>query len=304
MDSRYRCLPASEARSGMIEDRTRSLQIGPRTFEWGAKTYVMAVLNVTPDSFSGDGVGADIDRGVERAREFEALGADIIDVGGESTRPPSVYPDAKPVPQDEELRRVLPVIEAVSRSLTIPVSIDTRKAEVARRAVHAGASMVNDVTMLKGDPRMAEVVGSLGVPVVISHNRSRAKYDDVIGEVIADLMKAVMEAESAGVLRDRILLDPGIGFGKTAEQSLEVMRHLAELTQLSFPVLFGSSRKSSIGAVLGTSAGDRVEGTAATVALAIDRGADIVRVHDVREMVRVAKMSDAVVRGWTPRNAS
>ena len=278
------------------------MKIGGATFEWGARTYVMGVLNITPDSFSGDGLRpeneAAIEAAVEQAVRFEREGAHILDIGGESTRPPGVYDGARSVGVQEELERVLPVIEAVLAACSLPVSIDTRKAAVARAAVAAGAGLVNDVTMLGYDPEMIETIADLGMPVVISHIRARARYDDVVGEVITDLIATVNEAEKAGVKRDRIILDPGIGFGKTAAHSLEVLRHLDELTQLGFPTLVGASRKSSIGLVLDLPVDDRVEGTAATVALAIASGADMVRVHDVKEMARVAKMSDAIVRGW------
>ena len=278
------------------------MKIGGATFEWGARTYVMGVLNITPDSFSGDGLRpeneAAIEAAVEQAARFEREGAHILDIGGESTRPPGVYDGARSVGVQEELERVLPVIEAVLAACSLPVSIDTRKAAVARAAVAAGAGLVNDVTMLGYDPEMIETIADLGMPVVISHIRARARYDDVVGEVITDLIATVNEAEKAGVKRDRIILDPGIGFGKTAAHSLEVLRHLDELTQLGFPTLVGASRKSSIGLVLDLPVDDRVEGTAATVALAIASGADMVRVHDVKEMARVAKMSDAIVRGW------
>ncbi|MCH7740806.1 MAG: dihydropteroate synthase [Chloroflexi bacterium] len=278
------------------------MKIGGATFEWGARTYVMGVLNITPDSFSGDGLRpeneAAIEAAVEQAVRFESEGAHILDIGGESTRPPGVYDGARSVGVQEELERVLPVIEAVLAACSLPVSIDTRKAAVARAAVAAGAGLVNDVTMLGYDPEMIETIADLGTPVVISHIRARARYDDVVGEVITDLIATVNEAEKAGVKRDRIILDPGIGFGKTAAHSLEVLRHLDELTQLGFPTLVGTSRKSSIGLVLDLPVDDRVEGTAATVALAIASGADMVRVHDVKEMARVAKMSDAIVRGW------
>ncbi|MCH8222402.1 MAG: dihydropteroate synthase [Chloroflexi bacterium] len=278
------------------------MKIGGATFEWGARTYVMGVLNITPDSFSGDGLRpeneAAIEAAVEQAVRFEREGAHILDIGGESTRPPGVYDGARSVGVQEELERVLPVIEAVRAACSLPVSIDTRKAAVARAAVDAGAGLVNDVTMLGYDPEMMETIADLGTPIVISHIRARARYDDVVGEVITDLIATVNEAEKAGVKRDRIILDPGIGFGKTAAHSLEVLRHLDELTQLGFPTLIGTSRKSSIGLVLDLPVDDRVEGTAATVALAIASGADMVRVHDVKVMARVAKMSDAIVRGW------
>ncbi|NQW16570.1 MAG: dihydropteroate synthase [Chloroflexi bacterium] len=269
-------------------------------FDWGTKTFIMGVLNITPDSFSGDGLGTDVENALIQAREFVANGAHILDIGGESTRPPKVYEGANPVDADEELVRVIPVIERLSAELNVPLSIDTRKSTVARAAVSAGAAIVNDVTMLGYDEAMATTVAELGVPVVISHIRDRARYTDVVGEVITDLIATVHRAESAGVARNAIILDPGIGFGKTAEHSLTVLRHLDELTNLGFPVLVGTSRKSSIGAVLDLPVDDRLEGTGATVALAIAKGADMVRVHDVKEMARVAKMSDAIVRGWTP----
>jgi dihydropteroate synthase len=264
----------------------------------------MGVVNVTPDSFSGDGLltgaAGGVDAAVELALRLEDEGADIIDIGGESSRPRRVYPDARPVPEAEELRRVLPVIEGLAGRLAAPISIDTVKAAVAEAAVGAGAAMVNDVSMLTADAAMAATVGRLGVPLVISHTRERAVYRDVVAEVIADLQAAVRVATDAGVSPDAVILDPGIGFGKTPAQSLQMQRRLGELAALGHPVLIGASRKSSIGAVLGLPPHERVEGTAATVALAIERGADIVRVHDVRQMARVARMSDAIVRGWQP----
>ena len=274
------------------------MRIGGREFTWGKRTYVMAVLNVTPDSFSGDGAGDDPDRAADLALRFEGQGADIVDIGGESTRPPNVYAGAAPVSQEEELRRVLPVIERLSGRLSVPMSIDTRKAAVAAAAVEAGAAMVNDVSMLTYDREMAGTAGRLGVPLVISHTRERAVYGDVVEEVVADLEAAMTKATAAGVERGSVIVDPGIGFGKTAGQSLEVLRRLRELTALGRPVLVGTSRKSSIGVVLGLPVEERLEGTAATVALSIAHGVDMIRVHDVREMARVARMSDAIVRGW------
>lgn len=274
-----------------------ALTIGGVRFDWRIRTYVMGVINVTPDSFSGDGLGSDVAAAVDQARRFQDDGADLIDVGGESTRPASVYRGAAPVSAEDELQRVLPVIDALAGKTTLPISIDTRKAEVARRAVGAGAAMVNDVSML-GDPEMASVVAAMGVPIVISHTRARPEYSDVVGEVIEDLRAATTRATGAGVAPECIIVDPGIGFGKTVEHSLEMVRHVNRLTVLGFPVLIGTSRKSSIGAVLNLPPEDRLEGTAATVALAIQRGAAIVRVHDVKAMVRVARMSDAIVRGW------
>ncbi len=280
----------------------RELLIGDNRFIWGTRTYVMGVLNVTPDSFSGDGTGDDLQRAVDLALRFEDDGADIIDIGGESSRPRSVYKDARPVSSDEEAQRVIPVIEALSGRLGIPISIDTQKSTVAILAISSGASMVNDVSMLGADAGMAETVAGLDVPLIINHTRARAVYPTgVVTEVIEDLLRAAKQAESAGLPSSKVILDPGIGFGKTVQQSIDMQRGLSKLVDLGYPILIGTSRKSSIGEVLGLPADQRIEGTAATVALAIERGADIVRVHDVKEMVRVAKMSDAIVRGWSPK---
>jgi len=279
----------------------RELLIGNRRFIWGARTYVMGVLNVTPDSFSGDGTGDDFQRAVDLALRFEDDGADIIDIGGESSRPRSVYKDARPVPPEEEAQRVIPVIEALSGRLGIPISIDTQKSTVASLAIAAGASMVNDVSMLGADAGMAEAVAVLDVPLIINHTRARAVYPSgVVPDVIEDLRRAAALAEDAGLPSSKVILDPGIGFSKTVQQSIDMQRGLSQLVDLGYPVLIGTSRKSSIGEVLGLPPDQRIEGTAATVALAIERGADIVRVHDVKEMVRVARMSDAIVRGWSP----
>ena len=278
-----------------------AMQIGKRCFEWGDRTYVMGVLNVTPDSFSGDGLlssdaaGSWVERCLDQALRMEAAGADIIDVGGESTRPPSRYEGAKPVDEAEELRRIIPVIDALQSKLSVPISIDTRKANVARAAVEAGAAMINDVSMLS-DPNMAKSAAELEVPLAIGHIRSRAIYKDVTSEVIADLRFAVEQATNAGIPRDKLFIDPGIGFGKKARHSLEVLNRLGDIRVLRLPVIVGTSRKSFIGEVLDLPVEERLEGTAATVALTIAHMADIVRVHDVPEMVRVARMADAVVR--------
>ncbi|MBT4072738.1 MAG: dihydropteroate synthase [Chloroflexi bacterium] len=281
---------------------SRTLTIGQRNFAWGSRTFVMGVLNVTPDSFSGDGTGRDLQRAVDQALRFEDEGADIIDVGGESSRPASFYNDATPVPVDEEFTRVIPVIEALVKRLSIPISVDTQKSAVLRCSVEAGAVMANDVSMFGTDPGMPATIAELGVPVVINHTRATKTYlTGVANEVVADLLQAARSAEEAGIPASNIILDPGIGFGKTPEQSIDMQRDLSLLVEQGYPVLIGTSRKSSIGQVLGGLPPDqRVEGTAATVALAIERGADIVRVHDVKEMVRVSRMSDAIVRGWSP----
>ena len=276
--------------------------MGDRKFVWGARTYVMGILNVTPDSFSGDGTGNDLQRAVGLALSFEDDGADIIDIGGESSRPQSVYNNAHPVSPEEEAQRVIPVIEALRGRLSIPISIDTQKSTVASLAVMSGASIVNDVSMLGSDSGMADVVAGLDVPLIINHTGRRAVYPSgVVAEVIEDLRRTAKLVEDAGLTPSKVILDPGIGFGKTVQQSIDMQRGLSKLVDLGYPVLIGTSRKSSIGKVLGLPMDQRIEGTAATVALAIERGADIVRVHDVKEMVRVARMSDAIVRGWSPK---
>ena len=288
-----------------------SMEIGGRLFEWGKRTYVMGILNVTPDSFSGDGLmaaGDFVGAALAQAERFVEEGADILDVGGESTRPGSA-----PIPAEEELRRVMPIVERLAGEFSIPISIDTYKAEVARRALDAGAHMVNDVWGLRMDPELAGLVAERGVPVVVMHNRSRPKdavqeerlggryvgveYEDLMADIIRELRGSVQIALDAGVAWERIIVDPGLGFGKTVEQNLEIMDRLGELKVLGRPILVGPSRKSFIGYTLDLPPEERLEGTAATVALCIARGADIVRVHDVREMVRVARMTDAIVRG-------
>ena len=263
----------------------------------------MGVLNVTPDSFSGDGLGESIDSAVRQALRFEEEGADIIDIGGESTRPPSIYSNAEPISADEELARVIPVVEALATELKAPISVDTYKAEVARSAIRAGAAMINDVWGFRRDPDMAGVAADADVPVVLMHNQRHTGYDDLVPDVIDKLSGMKEYAVAAGVKRENIILDPGMGFGKTAEHNLEILRRLGEFLVLDAPILIGMSRKSTIGYVLDLPVEDRLEGTAATVALSVAFGADIVRVHDVREMARVARMSDAVVRGWSRNDA-
>ena len=274
------------------------IDIGKRRFRWGERTFVMGIVNVTPDSFSGDGLGRDVDAAVEQALRFQDEGADIVDVGGESTRPASVYGGGAPVPVDVELGRVIPVIEALAAALEIPVSVDTYKAAVAQRAVEAGAAMINDVCGFRRDADMAGVAADAGVAVVLMHNQTHTRYADLVPDVVAALRQMADDASAAGVMRENIILDPGIGFGKTPEHNLEIMRRLGEFGVLDAPLLVGMSRKSTIGYVLDLPIDQRVEGTAATVALSIAGGADIVRVHDVAQMARVARMSDAIVRGW------
>jgi dihydropteroate synthase len=278
----------------MNSDSAKSLGItrcGNMEFRWGQRTYVMGIVNVDPDSFSGDGLH-DADAAFAQGKRFAAEGADIIDVGGESTRP-----GFEPIPADEEMRRVLPVIERLVGELSLPVSIDTYKSEVARRAVAAGAHMINDVWELKRDPKLARVAAESGVPLVISQNQRDSRFRDFFPELIASLKKSMQIALDAGVDWNNIIIDPGVGFGKTVEQNVEIVRRLAELKALGRPTLLGTSRKSFIGHVLDLPVDQRLEGTTATIAIGIANGADIVRVHDVAQIVRVVRMSDAIIRG-------
>jgi dihydropteroate synthase len=280
-------------------------------FLWGQRTYIMGVLNLTPDSFSGDGMLAADDpviAALERAHQFMHDGADILDVGGESTRPGS-----RPVPAAEEIERVVPVVRALAASgIQAVLSVDTSKAEVAAAALQAGAHWINDVWGLRADPAMAEVIARANACVVLMHNRLKpasaeiqerlggryvgVHYDDLLGEVKAELLQSVDLAHAAGISDEHIILDPGIGFGKTVAQSLELLDRLSELRQLGYPLLIGPSRKSFIGYTLDLPLDQRIEGTAAAVAVGIARGADIIRVHDLPAMLRVARMSDAIVR--------
>ncbi len=285
---------------------TRQLVCGRRALRFGERTLVMGILNVTPDSFSGDGLLTGpgwLDRVVELGRRMVQEGADLLDVGGESTRP-----GADPVPLDEELRRVVPAVEALRAAVEVPISVDTTKAEVARRALRAGADLVNDISALRFDPEMARVVAEAGCGVVLMHMKGTPKdmqadprYEDVVAEVREFLEERLRWAEQQGISRDRVVLDPGFGFGKRPEHNLALVRNLRVFRDLGCPVLLGPSRKSTIGVVLGgLPPADRVEGTAAVVALAVAFGVDVVRVHDVRTMARVVRMADAVVRGWNP----
>lgn len=275
----------------------------------GVRTLVMGVLNVTPDSFSDGGRCLDPGVAIARAREMVAEGADLIDIGGESSRP-----GAEPVPAEEELRRVLPVIERLvapsasgGDALTVPISIDTTKAEVAEAAIKAGARLINDITALRGDPpstAMAEVAARAGLPVILMHMHGTPRtmqrnpmYSDVIQEISAFFAERLKAAEQAGIRPDQIVLDPGIGFGKTAAHNLEILRRLAEFRTLGRPVMVGPSRKSFIGQMLNLPVEERMEGTAAAVTVSIMHGASLVRVHDVRAMVRVARLTDAILHG-------
>jgi len=287
------------------------IQIGDHTFDWGSRTYVMGILNITPDSFSGDGLisyGDRVEQALRQAENFIKHNVDILDVGGESTRPGSQAVNA-----DEEMERVIPIIQAIAREFPEAIiSIDTYKAKVAEEAFKAGAHILNDVWGLRADPALAGLATKYKVPVILMHNRSNpasvevreqlgnayigSEYVDLIEDVKRELLVSVEIAKKAGIEERHIILDPGIGFGKTREHNLALINRLDEVRALGYPVLLGPSRKSFIGFTLDLPADQRVEGTAAAVAVGIVRGADIIRVHDVKEMSRVAKMTDAIVR--------
>jgi dihydropteroate synthase len=270
-----------------------------KLLDLGSRTHIMGILNVTPDSFSDGGLYADPARALEYAREMVSQGADIIDIGGESTRP-----GAAPLTEAEELRRVVPIIERLSTEIAAPISVDTYKSSVAKKALDAGASIVNDISGLRFSPDMAQVVADSAAAVVIMHIKGTPRdmqvnpvYGDVIGEIMEYLDESAAIALKAGVGRNRIMIDPGIGFGKTLEHNLAILDRLDEFRALGFPIVLGTSRKRFIGTVLDIAEPrDRVEGSAATVALGIQRGARIVRVHDVGHMTKVARMTDAVVK--------
>ena len=272
--------------------------------EWGQRTHVMGIINVTPDSFSGDGIIHEtmmmedvVAQSIALARQFVAEGATMIDVGGESTRP---HTSADSLAIEQELARVLPVIEALYKALPedVMISVDTYHAEVARQALDAGACIINDIWGLQRDSAMATLASERGVPVVLMANMRGFQKREIVSDVLRFLASSIERALAAGVAWERLIVDPGIGFGTTPEENLMLLRRLGELRALGRPILLGTSRKSTIGLVLGgLPPSERIEGTAATVALGIAQGADIVRVHDVHEMMRVVKMSDAIVRG-------
>ncbi|MDQ3539892.1 MAG: dihydropteroate synthase [Chloroflexota bacterium] len=266
------------------------------TFIWGAKTYVMAIINATPDSFSGDGVAGSPAVAGDLASAAVANGTDVIDIGAESTRP-----GHQPIDANEELTRLLPVLHAVSARVDVPISIDTSKAAVADAALRAGASMINDVRGFTQDPELAAVVAAYGVPAVIMHDLPSDGRGDLVTGIVRELSRRLDRAVVAGIAWERLIVDPGFGFAKDWRHNLELLRRLGELRVLGRPILAGTSRKGTIGRVLGLPEHDRVEGTAATVALAIAAGADIVRIHDVQPMTRVIRMSDAVIRGEPQR---
>jgi dihydropteroate synthase len=251
----------------------------------------MGILNVTPDSFSDGGCFFDHDAAIERARQMTAEGADIIDIGGESTRP-----GFKPVPAEQEMERVIPVIEQLSRHTNVPISVDTYKAKTAEAAIRAGAHMLNDIWGLKADPEMGSVAARYGVPICIMHNKAKAEYDNIIEDMMREISESIEIALKAGVKDENIIIDPGIGFGKTWEHNLQVMRHLEQFKRLGYPILLGASRKSFIGKVLDLPVEERLEGTIAATVVGIMKGVDIVRIHDVYQNKRAAVMTDEMGR--------
>ncbi len=277
-------------------------RIGPRTFVWGTRTFVMGILNVTPDSFSGDGLlagvasGDPVGRAVSLATAMADAGADLLDVGGESSRPGHPQVDLA-----EEIARVVPVIRAIGAALPLmPISVDTTKPAVAAAALDAGAHLVNDVWGVAEDDALVRLAAERRVPIVLMHNRGEARYTTLLPEIVADLQRAIERALRAGVPWENLIVDPGFGFGKTAEHNLALLRDLGSLAILGRPMALGTSRKSTLGRILDLPADQRLEATLATTALAIGSGVDVVRVHDVRENVRAARMADAVVRGSWP----
>jgi dihydropteroate synthase len=267
-------------------------EIGGRRFEWASRTYVMGIVNVTPDSFSGDGLGHDVEAAVAQGLRMAGEGADMLDVGGESTRPGHV-----PVTAEEEIARVDSVVRRLVSGSGLPVSIDTYKLEVAEAAVAAGATILNDVWALTRSPAIAGLAATHGCALVLMHNQDGTEYvGDLMDEISGFLAVAASRALAAGVPKEKVILDPGIGFGKTADQNWEVMQRLDELKVLGHPILIGTSRKSFIGKLLDLPANERIEGTAATVVAAVLRGADIVRVHDVLQMTRAVRVADRMRR--------
>lgn len=268
------------------------MRIGKKEFDTEHKTYIMGILNITPDSFSDGGKFLRPDKALKHAEKMISEGADIIDIGGESTRPGYTV-----ISEEEEIARTAPVIEAVKKNFDLPVSVDTCKSRVAKAAIEAGADMVNDIWGLRYDKDMASLIAETGVSCCLMHNRGNTEYRNIIEEIKQELTQSVHLAECAGIPSERILLDPGVGFGKTYEQNLTVIRHLDALQELSFPVLLGTSRKSVIGLTLDLPVDERIEGTIATTVLAVQKGCAFVRVHDVKENLRAIRMTEAILNG-------
>lgn len=273
-----------------MKKKIETIEIGNREFDVKNHTYVMGILNVTPDSFSDGGSYTSIDKAMEQAEKMIQQGADIIDVGGESTRPGHVQ-----IGDEEEIKRVVPVIREIKKKFDIPVSIDTYKSVVAKAALEAGADLLNDIWGFRYDEKMAELAAEYDVPVCLMHNRDNLDYDDFMEDVKKDLQISLDIAEKYGVKKENIMLDPGVGFGKTYEQNLMVMNHLEEIVDMGYPVLLGTSRKSVIGLTLDLPVDEREEGTLATSVLGAIKGCQFVRVHDVEKNVRALKMTDAIL---------
>ncbi|MBT9130538.1 MAG: Dihydropteroate synthase [candidate division WS2 bacterium] len=274
---------------------TGEIRLGGHTWQWGQRTYIMGILNVTPDSFFDGGIFADPAQALKHARRMAEEGADIIDVGGESTRPGSL-----PVTAEQEITRIIPVLKMLKAELDIPISVDTYRAKTAEAAIKAGVDMINDVWGLKADPNMAGVIAGYGVPVCIMHNSSSSEYRSLIDDIVAGLHQGIEAAHKAGVKDENIVIDPGIGFGKSGDQNIEVIARLERFKAMGYPLLLGASRKSFIGRVLDLPVNERLEGTLAVTVLGIAKGADVVRVHDVWQNRRVAIMADRIVRNkWT-----
>lgn len=267
------------------------MKIGKYNFDIKNRTYIMGILNVTPDSFSDGGRFCFLDDALRHVDEMIRDGADIIDIGGESTRP-----GYKQISNEEEIARTLPVIRAVKERFDIPVSVDTYKSAVAQNAIEAGADFINDIWGLKYDAKMAEVIAEAGSACILMHNRDNMDYKDFISEVKADLRESVSIAKAAGIAEDKIILDPGVGFAKTYEQNLEVIRRLDEFQELGYPILLGTSRKSVIGLTLDVPAAERIEGTIATTVLAVEKGCAFVRVHDIKENARAVRMTMKILQ--------
>lgn len=273
-----------------LKEAEEVIYCGSYTLDFSKKTYVMGILNVTPDSFSDGGKFNEVELAVEHAKEMVANGADIIDIGGESTRPGFAAVSA-----EEELKRVIPVIEAVAKHVDVPLSIDTYKAAVAKQAIEAGAHMINDVWGAKADEQMAAVAAKYDVPIILMHNRRERNYQNFVRDVINDIFESITIAKKAGVKDEKIILDPGIGFAKDYHENILMMRNLDKLVMLGYPVLLATSRKRMIGEALDLPVNERMEGTGATICYGIQKGCQMIRVHDVKEMSRMAKMVDAMM---------
>lgn len=274
----------------MSKGQSTLIKAGPYTLDYTDKTLIMGILNVTPDSFSDGGKYSHLENAVAHGKKMIEDGADILDIGGESTRP-----GYERVSDEEEISRVVPAINAIAKELQIPISIDTYKSKVAKSAVDAGAVIINDIWGAKADPEIANVAAETGVPIILMHNRNDRNYNNFIRDVLNDLYESITIAKKAGVSDEQIILDPGIGFAKDIKENLEMMRHLDTLVSLGYPVLLGTSKKSMIGGVLDLPVTERTEGTGATVCYGIQQGCQIVRIHDVKEMSRMAKMMDALM---------